>query len=370
MKSPQLGLHDRAEGDVVGPQDQPRAPRSGSCSPSTEAQRSTWRAPAGGRRSRPRDRLQRVGQRAPAAVPPARVPQQLLQEERVAGRARDDRADVVGRTGAATLGARARRPALTASRPGGRAAIVSDGRGAAGWSAGWSRPGRPSGRRSRPRGATAGRRDRGRETRPAGRSTRRPPSGRPRPRATSGPVMHRARRRTTASAWRSGGSGARSSSTSGVDGTSMWATSAISGSHRDEARARSRPRRSSELAAIAAGSPRATPSKPRARRPAGPVGEGRAVGLAPHGASDREPSARWSREHLGHEPATCPRPSRRRRRPRRRDRAPRASSVAPQHSSSARGRRRAARPSSDGAPGGRSRHRPRTRAGARPCPSP
>ena len=123
---------------------------------------------------------------------------------------------------------------------------------------------------------------------------------------TSGPVMHRARRRTSASAWRSGRKRGSSSSTSGVEGTSRWATSAISGATGRRPGSTCRKRSRSSLA-IAAGSPRRTPSRSRTvsrRARSGKVtpydSPRTVIVLTRPGPSD---ARRVRAEHLGHEPA-------------------------------------------------------------------
>ena len=94
--------------------------------------------------------------------------------------------------------------------------------------------------------------------------------------------MHRARRRTNASAWRSGRKRGSSSSTSGVEGTSRWATSAISGATRQEAGIEL-PQALQELAGHRGRIAPAHAEQVAHGVPEGPQGEGHAVRLAPDG---------------------------------------------------------------------------------------
>ena len=188
---------------------------------------------------------------------------------------------------------------------------------------------------------------------------------------TSGPVMHRARRRTNASAWRSGPE-------AGLQLVHLGRRRDLQvGDLGDQRRERQEagielPQALQELAGHRGRIAPAHAEQVAHGVPEGPQGEGHAVRLAPDGDRADPTGAVGARrvgaEHLGHEPALAHARPRPRRRPRRRDRRPprRGGGAAPPARRAGR-RRGARRPPTE--PGGRPRHPPRPPGGVRPCPS-
>ena len=360
----QLGLHDRAEGDVVGPQDQ--LERLG-----PEAQPEHRRAaqhlagvPGEGVDLRAEHRLQRVRQRRGSRGRRRlrHVPQQLLQEERVAGGAGDDRPHVVGTdvhvgSGPDQLGR------LAVGQGGQRDDGLVGVRRPAGSAAGRRREMTSHGRPSAPSAAAATRASRlvdASSSQCASSTT-----------TTSGPVMHmrqQAHERVGLAVRAEAGLqlvhlGRRGDLQVGDLGDQRR--------HRQEAGIEL-PQAVQELAGHRGGIVPAHAEQVAHGVPEGPQGEGDAVRLAPDGDRADPTGARRRTTRRGGAPrpraGSCPRPA-----------SPSTTTAPPRPATTSSrwrrsvvllgdaGRRTGARRPPT-APGGRPRHPPRPPGGVRPCP--